>query len=106
MDAPHAASRPDDAPTWTFLTNHALVLLAIDRDPATRQRDIADVVGITIGAVQKIIHDLEDWGYVQHERVGRRNRYRLDPQRTLPHPLENGHTVGDLLESLAVHANG
>jgi DNA-binding MarR family transcriptional regulator len=87
-------------PSWTFLTNHAHVLIAIDRNPELRQRDIAHAVGITVGAVQKIIHELEAGGYVERERVGRRNRYQVNPQHPLRHPLENNHTVGDLLTTL------
>lgn len=85
-------------PGWTFLTNHAHVLVAIARDPDLRQRDIADLVGITEGAVQRILHDLEHAGYVQRERVGRRNRYRVHPDRPLRHHLDQPHTVGDILE--------
>lgn len=89
-----------EIPSWTFLTNHAHVLIAIDRDPDLRQRDISHAVGITVGAVQKIIHELEAGGYLEHERVGRRNHYRVNPDRPLRHPLENNHTVGELLASL------
>ncbi len=88
------------SPSWTFLTNHAHVLIAIDRNPELRQRDIAHAVGITVGAVQKIIHELEAGGYVERERVGRRNRYQVNPQHALRHPLESNHTVGDLLTTL------
>lgn len=87
-------------PSWTFLTNHAHVLIAIDRDPELRQRDISHAVGITVGAVQKIIHELEVDGYVEHDRVGRRNRYRVNRNRPLRHPLEENHTIGDLLTTL------
>ncbi|MEM7273197.1 MAG: winged helix-turn-helix domain-containing protein [Actinomycetota bacterium] len=87
-------------PPWTFLTNHAHVLIAISRDPELRQRDIAYVVGITVGAVQRIIHELEDGGYLKTEKIGRRNRYQVDLSRHLRHPLEDQHTVKDLVESL------
>ena len=89
-----------DLPKWTFLTNHAHVLIAIDRNPELRQRDISHAVGITVGAVQKIIQELEAGGYIQRERVGRRNRYTLEPSLPLRHPLENNRTVGDLLTTL------
>ena len=93
---------PDlDVPSWTFLTNHAHVLIAIDRNPELRQRDIAHAVGITVGAVQKIINELESGGYLTHERVGRRNRYHVIADRPLRHPLESHHTVRDLLATLA-----
>lgn len=88
-------------PTWTFLTNYAHVLFAIDRDPELRQRDIAHAVGVTPGAVQKIIHELERGGYLTHERIGRRNRYEINRDLPLRHPLENTHTIGELLRALA-----
>lgn len=102
---PNVVSGPvDDAPdassSWTFLTNHGHVLVAISRDPDLRQRDIAALVGITEGAVQRIVHELEDAGYLRHERVGRRNRYQVVTDRPLRHPLETDHSVGDILATL------
>jgi DNA-binding MarR family transcriptional regulator len=87
-------------PSWTFLTNHAHVLIAISRNPEIRQRDIAYVVGVTVGAVQRIIHELEDGGYVRSERIGRRNRYHIIDDRPLRHPLEDQHTVSELITVL------
>lgn len=87
-------------PPWTFLTNHAHVLIAISRNPEIRQRDIAYVVGITPGAVQRIIHELEEGGYLRSERVGRRNRYEIVPDMPLRHPLEDQHTIQELLQAL------
>lgn len=89
-----------DVPSWTFLTNHAHVLIAIARNPEARQRDIAYVVGVTVGAVQRIISELEDEGYLSSERVGRRNRYQVNDDLALRHPLEDQHTVSDLITSL------
>ncbi len=89
-----------DVPSWTFLTNHAHVLIAIARDPEARQRDIAYAVGVTVGAVQRIISELEDDGYLSSERVGRRNRYQVNDSLSLRHPLEDQHTVSDLITSL------
>lgn len=92
---------PDpDIPAWTFLTNHAHVLIAIGRNPEIRQRDIAYVVGITVGAVTRIVHDLEEGGYLRHERIGRRNRYEVVANKALRHPLESQHTVEELLSTL------
>ena len=87
-------------PPWTFLTNHAHVLIALSRNPELRQRDVAYAVGITVGAVQRIIHELENEGYLESERIGRRNRYRIIEGRPLRHPLEDQHTVHDLIVSL------
>lgn len=86
---------------WTFLTNHALVLVCIARSPDIRLRDIAAAVGITERAVQAIIADLEEAGYLTRSRVGRRNRYELHPAQPLRHPLEREHEVDDLLAVLA-----
>jgi len=92
---------PDpEIPSWTFLTNHSHVLIAIDRNPELRQRDIAHAVGITVGAVQRIITELEAGGYLAHERVGRRNRYEVIADHPLRHPLEANHTIRDLLNAL------
>jgi DNA-binding IclR family transcriptional regulator len=90
-----------DIPPWTFLTNHAHVLIAIRRQPELRQRDIAHAVGITPGAVVRILHDLEEQGYVRAERIGRRNRYSVHTDVLLRHPLEAAHSVGDLIDALA-----
>jgi predicted transcriptional regulator len=89
-----------DLPRWTFLTNHAHVLIAISRNPELRQRDIAFAVGITVGAVQRIIHELEEGGYLESERVGRRNHYRVMYDQPLRHPLEDQHSIKDLITSL------
>mgnify|MGYP003347149498 CR=1 FL=1 len=89
----------DDA-TWTFLTNHAHVLLAIAAEPDLRLRDIAVRVGITERAAQRIVSELEAAGYLEVIREGRRNSYRV--QRNLPmrHPAEAHHRVGELLSVL------
>ncbi len=85
---------------WTFLTNHAHVLIAISRNGELRQRDISQVVGITQGAVQRILDDLEEGGYIHRERVGRRNRYEIVSGIPLRHPLEENHTIDELLSTL------
>lgn len=97
--APHPPDTSRHA-SWTFLTNHAHVLVAISRNPELRQRDISELVGITQGAVQRILDDLEIGGYVQRERVGRRNRYQVNATGSLRHPLEQPHTIGELLAAL------
>ena len=89
-----------ELPRWTFLTNHAHVLITLSRDPELRQKDIAYNVGITVGAVHRILHDLEEAGYITSERVGRRKRYTIDSQQPMRHPLENQHSINDLITSL------
>ena len=85
------------AATWTFLTNHAHVLVCIAEDPETRMRDLADRVGITERAVQRIVDDLAAGGYLTVEREGRRNRYRLNEGLKLRHPVEQHCEVADLV---------
>lgn len=85
---------------WTFLTNHGHVLVLLSREPSSRLRDLADAVGITERAAQKIVNDLVDGGYVSRERVGRRNRYALDRKAPMRHPVEDEHSVGELLAAL------
>ena len=90
--------RPSQAAKqWTFLTNHAHVLLAVAREPTARLRDVADAVGITERAAQAIVADLEAAGYLQRERVGRRNQYTVNPAGRFRHPAEADHRIGDLL---------
>lgn len=86
--------------TWTFLTNHAHTLLCIARDPSIRIRDIAQQVDITERAAQRIVAELEEAGYLSHQRIGRRNRYELHPEIHLRHPLEGHLEVRALLEAL------
>jgi DNA-binding Lrp family transcriptional regulator len=87
--------------TWSFLTNHAQVLLCIARDPAVRLRDIGAAVGITERAAVRIVGELEDAGYVTRRRVGRRSRYTIRGELALPDPTARHQRVGDLLAILA-----
>jgi DNA-binding MarR family transcriptional regulator len=73
------------------------VLLAIARDPTARLRDVADGIGITERAAQAIVADLEAAGYLRRERVGRRNRYTVNPTGRFRHPAEADRHIGDLL---------
>jgi DNA-binding HxlR family transcriptional regulator len=82
---------------WTFLTNHARVLIAVARDPHARLRDLSARIGITERAAQGILSDLEAAGFVDRTRVGRRNEYTVHPDLAFRHPLEAGHDVGELL---------
>jgi DNA-binding IclR family transcriptional regulator len=85
---------------WTFLTNHAHVLLAIARTPDLRLRDIAGLVGITERTATQIIADLVDGGYVIRQREGRRNHYRVDLHHPLRHPLEQHHDLAELVRAI------
>ncbi|UTT62914.1 helix-turn-helix transcriptional regulator [Microcella humidisoli] len=86
---------------WTFLTNHSHVLVCLADDPELRIRDIAERVGITERATQRIVAELTASGYLEKERDGRRNRYRVVTDRPLRHPLERSHSIGDLLSAVA-----
>lgn len=82
---------------WTFLSNHGHVLLCLAREPDLRLRDIAERVGLTERAVQKIVAELEQGGALTRVREGRRNRYRLHLDLPLRHPVERHCSVGDLV---------
>ncbi len=87
-----------DAETgWTFLSNHAHVLVCIALDSDARLRDIALDVGITERAVQRILMELDEAGVVERHRRGRRNHYEINGDLSLRHPLEAHRTIGDLL---------
>lgn len=87
-------------PGWTFLTNHAHLLLCIARDPEVRLRDLANQVGITERAAHRIVVELEDAGYISRERSGRRNHYELHPDVPLRHPIERHRTAAALIALL------
>jgi Winged helix-turn-helix DNA-binding len=88
------------APSWTFLTRHAQVLLCIADDPGIRLRDIGDRVGITERAAHRIVGELADAGYISRERRGRRNHYAVQPERPLPDAIARDRSVGSLLDVL------
>lgn len=88
----------DSFPRWTFLTNHAHVLAVLHSDPEIVLRRVAIEVGITERAVQRIIQDLEEGGFIQREKVGRRNRYQVLVNEPLRHPIEAHRKIGDLLK--------
>lgn len=91
---------------WTLFSNHGHVLVVLSRDPDARLRDVAQIVGITERAVQKIVRDLQDAGMVSVTKVGRRNRYRLHPNQPLRHTLEAHCTTGELLDMVNRRAPG
>ncbi|MFI8950200.1 helix-turn-helix transcriptional regulator [Streptomyces sp. NPDC053750] len=91
---------PESHSGWTFVTNHARVLAAIADNPSVRIRDIAARCRLTERAVQRIISDLEQDGYLSHTRDGRTNTYRIQPDKVLRHPAEAGLTVASLLSLL------
>jgi DNA-binding MarR family transcriptional regulator len=90
----------DEIPHWSFLTNHARVLICIANDPGLRLREIAATVGLTERAVHRIVSEIDAAGYISRAREGRRNRYAIRPELPLPDPLARGQSVGDLLAIL------
>jgi predicted transcriptional regulator len=93
-------SSSDGGKTWTFLTNHAQVLLCLADSPDIRMREVAERVGITERATQRIVAELIEAGYVKTERIGRRNRYTVDRQHAMRHSAQFGYEIGALLEAL------
>jgi predicted transcriptional regulator len=91
-------------PRWTFLSNHAQVLLCIANDPGIRLREIGDQVGITERAVHRIIRELDEAGYLARKRDGRRNRYTISQNLPLPDKVAGNQKVGDLLKLLTTPA--
>ncbi|MCY7288512.1 MAG: winged helix-turn-helix domain-containing protein [Cryobacterium sp.] len=90
---------------WTFLTNHAHVLLCVSENSNVRLRDIADMVGITERAAQRIVTELEEAGYLERVREGRRNSYLLNTSMPLRHPLDSDHRIGELLATFSHHTD-
>jgi hypothetical protein len=89
------------AASWTFLTNHARVLLCIARDPGVRLREIAARLGITERSAYGIVTDLTQAGYIVKQKDGRRNRYQIQAHLPLPEPTSRERTVGEVLALLA-----
>jgi DNA-binding IclR family transcriptional regulator len=90
----------EPAPTWTFLTRHAQILLCIADDPGIRLRDIGERLGITERAAHRIVGELVGDGYLMRERRGRRNHYTIRPHLSLPDAVARDQKVGDLLAVL------
>ena len=93
-------SSPASPKSWTFLTNHAQVLLCLARDSEIRLRDVAERVGITERAAQRILADLVESGYVRSSRVGRRNHYTVDRGQAMRHSAQLGQEIGPLIDLL------
>ena len=85
---------------WTFLTNHAHVLLCLASGEALTARELGLQIGITERAVQVILADLTRGGYLVKTKQGRRNLYKVNARGRLRHPLEAHHTVGQLITAL------
>ena len=97
-DSRHAAS-------WTFLTNHSHVLVCLAETPHSRVRDVAERVGITERAVQRILTDLEDAGFLTRSKDGRRNAYHIHLNLPLRHSIEGHRTARELLDLIRNPSN-
>ena len=86
---------------WTFFSNYGHVLFCLSRNREPRLRDVAQQVGITERAVQKIVRDMQDAGFITVSKQGRCNRYRINKRKTLRHGLESNCTVGKLIALIA-----
>lgn len=84
------------------MTNHAHVLLCLVGNPGTRMRDVAARVGITERAVQRIVAELEKAGYIDRVREGRVNRYFVNEDQCLRHPVEQHCTIGELIQTVMI----
>jgi DNA-binding MarR family transcriptional regulator len=91
-------SMPSSDGTWTFLTNHSHILICLARNPEMRIRDLADAVGITERAVQRILFDLERAAVISIHKEGRRNHYVVNTDISLRHPVEAHCQVRDILK--------
>lgn len=93
-------NEPPKKSQWTFLTNHFHIVVVLSREPTLRISDMADLVGITQRAVQRILAELTDEGVVKIKKDGRRNIYTINRKKRLKHPLESKHSIGELLDIL------
>ncbi|TWT60496.1 helix-turn-helix transcriptional regulator [Rubinisphaera italica] len=95
------SSRPLEHARWTFLTNHAHVLIVLHENSQMVLREVAVAVGITERAVQRIVQDLEEGGFIKRVKVGRKNQYTVIEDKSLRHPIEAHRQIGDLLSLIS-----
>lgn len=93
-------SSHNDSKPWRFVTNHTQVLLCIARDDDVRLRDVAEKVGITERAAQRIVADLVEAGFVERKKMGRRNHYSIERRAKMRHPAQVNQEIGELLDLL------
>ena len=86
--------------TWTFLSNHAHVLVCVAKNPDVRLSEVAALVGIRERTVHRIVHELIDAGYISATKVGRNNVYSVDLDKPLRHPLEADHNIQAIIVPL------
>jgi DNA-binding IclR family transcriptional regulator len=91
---------PEEIPEWTFLSNHAHVLICIAQQPDIRLSEVADLVGIRERSVHRIVHELSESGYISVSKVGRNNVYEVHLDLPLRHPLEATHSIRAIVSPL------
>lgn len=98
LPTPKSGTRGHTGNRWTFFTNHTHVLVLLYSEPDLVLREVAQRVGITERAVQRIVHELEEENFLKREKVGRRNHYQVLVENPLRHPIESHCSVNDLLK--------
>jgi DNA-binding MarR family transcriptional regulator len=93
-------SSDDHSASWTFLTNHTQVLICVSQNVDITLRDVANKVGITERAAQRIVADLVEAGIIDRRRVGRRNHYLVNRGAAMRHAAQANHQIGPLLDLL------
>ena len=83
---------------WTFFSNHGHVYFLLATNEEIVVREIALKVGITERSIMGILQDLEEAGYIKRQKVGRTNKYKIVPKKTLRHPLESDVLLLDLVK--------
>ena len=92
--------------SWTLLSHHAHVLIALDRDPDYTIDQLAQILGVTSRSVVNLINDLVEGGYVSKTKDGRNNHYEINKKAPLRHATSQGKTVGQLIAALGELGKG
>jgi len=90
----------ENSQSWTFLSNHAHVLVCVAKNPDVRLSEVAELVGIRERTAHRIVHELIDAGYISAKKVGRNNVYSVDLDLPLRHPLESNHNIHAIVAPL------
>ena len=93
-------------PSWGFITNHGAVLVIVAQRPTITVREISRHLGITERAVSRIVAELDEAGYIERNRQGRVNTYRVNQELPFPGPVLKDLAVGDLLDVLRSRSTG
>ena len=97
---PKKSATSETSQNWTFLSNHAHVLVCVAKNPDVRLSEVAELVGIRERTVHRIVHELIDAGYISVTKVGRNNVYSVDLDKALRHPLEAEHNIQAIVAPL------